>query len=136
MQATSTYFLSGLASGWTPCPTCGTPQPLHIVAPETLAAIQESAEEGTYQAGLFVITACRACGRHHADSDVSTVLWTHPVVQRFLAVYPRAIAEPATFGAYQSQLAIRVRWIAIVSAAQLTLFAHPQTLQVLASFRS
>jgi hypothetical protein len=135
MQVISAYFLSGLASGWVTCTKCGAAQPLRITGPEKLAAFQEPEEESSRQAGLYVVTACQACGRHHADSAVSPLLWPHPAVQQFLATYPRAIAEPEMLCAYHGQPAIRVRWTAIASATRLTLFAHPQTLRVLMTMR-
>lgn len=52
-----------------------------------------------------------------------------------MAQHPRWVNEPEALIEYNGQLAIRIRLTDIASAARLTLLAHSQTLQVLATFQ-
>jgi RNA polymerase sigma-70 factor (ECF subfamily) len=133
MRATSDYFLRGLASGWLACAACGTPQPVRVVGPGVPDAPVRP-EEGSAQSGWQVVTACRACGRHHADSGVAALLWTHPAVQRFLAAHPRSVTEPGALVEHLGSPAIRACQADVRGAARLTLFADPQTLRVRAAY--
>jgi RNA polymerase sigma-70 factor (ECF subfamily) len=138
MQAHATAFLPGLSSGSLPCFACGTPQPLHIIRRDAPHALTRSGGQHHQQqlspphaAGLVVSQACAACEHHHANVAVSTILWSSPVVQQFIAAHPRYVSEPETIIDYQGLHAIRVRMVDVLSAARLTLIVHPQTLHVL-----
>lgn len=76
---------------------------------------------------------CAACGEH-LDSPAGALLWLHPAAQRFFAQHPRCISEPEELEDYLGAPAIRARLSAVDGAARLTLLAHSQTLQVLATF--
>jgi RNA polymerase sigma factor (sigma-70 family) len=132
MHALSAYFLPGLASGWLTCPACGSPQPVRLAAAEDMPGAHHAFRK---KPGLMVTSPCQACGRHHADVPVASLLWLQPVVQRFLDAHPHAVMEPETYVEYLGQPAIRARLAAIASAARLTILAHPETLRVLTSFQ-
>lgn len=134
MQYAQAYFLPGLLSGRLACEKCGSLQPLILVRADELPSVPSGSHDHHDQSGLLLVTRCSACGWHHGEIAVATLLWTQPVVQGFLDAHPRSITEPETLVEYRGQLAIRVRMTDIVSAARLTLMAHPQTLRVLASF--
>jgi hypothetical protein len=136
MQYTHAYFLPGLVSGRLTCEACGALQPLDLVRADDLPGTSGGSHDHPDhhdQSGLLLVTQCPACGSHHAEIAVATLLWTQPVVQRFLDAHPRSVTEPETLIEYQGQLAILVRMTDISSAARLTLVSHPQTLQVLAA---
>jgi RNA polymerase sigma factor (sigma-70 family) len=139
MRFIHAYFLPGLISGRLACESCGTLQPLRLTrADERLDERESRHDDHHQQSSLLMIVqcpACRACGRHQAATGVAALLWTQPVIQRFLDSHPRSITEPETLIDYRGQLAVRIRLTDISSAARLTLVASPQTLQVLASFQ-
>jgi RNA polymerase sigma-70 factor (ECF subfamily) len=135
MQYTHAYFLPGLLSGRLTCEACGTLQPLDLVAADELPVVSSGSHDHHEQSGLLLVTQCPACGRHHAEIAVAALLWLHPVVQRFLDARPRTITEPEILVEYQGQPAIRIRMTDVSSTAKLTLVAHPQTLQLLATFQ-
>jgi RNA polymerase sigma factor (sigma-70 family) len=135
MQHTHAYFLPGLLSGRLACEKCGSLQHLDLVRTDELLSVSGGSHDQHDQhdqSGLLLVTRCPACGWHHAEIAVAALLWTQPVVQRFLDTHPRSMTEPETLVEYRGQIAIRVRMTDISSAAQLTLMAHPQTLRVLA----
>lgn len=132
MQYTHAYFLPGLESGELACEACGTPQPLRLVAVEQWDTYRARRHHDR-RSGVLMVVECPACGQHHAEMAVADLLWTHRAVQRFLDGYPRSITEPETLVEYRGSCAVRVRISAVSSADQLTLLAHPQTLQVLAT---
>ena len=135
MQHAHAYFLPGLLSGRLACEKCGSLQPLSLVRADELPTVGGGAHDHHDQAGLLLVTRCPACGWHHAEIAVAALLWTQPVVQRFLDAHPRTVTEPEVLVEYHGQPAIRVRMADLSSAARLTLLAHPQTLRVLATFQ-
>jgi RNA polymerase sigma factor (sigma-70 family) len=135
LQHTHAYFLPGLLSGRLTCETCGALQPLDLVAADDRQVVSSGSHDYHDQSGLLLATRCPACGSHHAEIPVAMVLWTQPVVQHFLDAHPRSVTEPETLVEYLGQPAIRVRMTDVCSAARLTLVAHSQTLQVLATFQ-
>jgi hypothetical protein len=134
MQHTHAYFLPGLLSGRLACEKCGSLQPLDLVRADELPSVGGGSHDRHHQSGLLMVTRCHACGWHHGEIAVAALLWTEPVVQRFLDVHPRSVTEPETLVEYQRQPTIRVRMTDMSSAVRLTLLAHPQTLQVLATY--
>jgi hypothetical protein len=133
MQYTSAYFLPGLLGGRLTCEACGALQPLDLVAADKLPIVSSGSHDHHEQSGLLLVTQCAACRRHRAEIAVAALLWLHPVVQRFLDTHPRTITEPEILVEYQGQPAICIRMTDVSSAAKLTLVAHPQTLQLLAT---
>jgi RNA polymerase sigma-70 factor (ECF subfamily) len=135
MQHTHAYFLPGLLSGRLACERCGSLQALDLVRVDDLPSEGSRSHDGHHQSGLLMVTRCHACGWHHGEIAVAALLWTEPVVQRFLDMHPRSVTEPETLVEYQGQPAIHVRMTDMSSAARVTLLAHPQTLQVLATYQ-
>src|SRR5262249_38046032 len=68
MQYTQAYFLPGLLSGAVACVTCGSLQPLDLVRADELPSYQGRAHGYRDQSGLFMVTQCSACRRHHGET--------------------------------------------------------------------
>ena len=135
MQHAHAYFLPGLLSGRLACEKCGSLQPLILVRADELPSVPGGSHDHHDHSGLLLVTRCSACRWHHGEIAVAALLWMQPVVQRFVDAHPRSMTEPETLVDYQGQPAIRVRMTDVSSAARLTLVAHPQTLQMLATFQ-
>ena len=124
---------TGLVSGQHPCPICGVPRMVRVLHPDEFAIAYPSSPNIPVQYSLLV-QDCPACNIH-VETIVEGILMLHPLIQRFMADYPRAILEPEIIVVYAEQPAIRMRLTDITSAARLTLLAHSRTLQVLATFQ-
>src|SRR5579883_2603584 len=109
-------------------------------------------EEGRLPVGIWLMPDNRLPGmlEHFCSFMVPSddVLWpiadnvllevvsktaVYATIQQFLAQHPRCVLGSEEIVDYQGQEAIRISLIDILSAAQLTLFLHSQTLQPLAT---
>ncbi|MEO8971616.1 MAG: RNA polymerase sigma factor, partial [Ktedonobacteraceae bacterium] len=80
----------------------------------------------------WIETTCPNCGT--CESDIATILITHPIVQRFFAQHERFISEPYKRLEYKGISVISARLTDVASAAQMTVLLNAQTLQILAVF--
>lgn len=80
----------------------------------------------------WIETNCPNCGKN--ESDIATILITHPVVQRFFLQHERGISEPYKLLDYNGQSVISARLTDVTSAEQLTILLNAQSLQILAVF--
>jgi RNA polymerase sigma factor (sigma-70 family) len=126
-------FAAGLSDDRQACPICGTLGQICIMNMEEFAAVCPF-QVCPSQHGYMVVSSCGSCGAF-VNTSVNGCFWLYPVVQSFMRQHPRSIFEPETLIEYAGQAAIRIRLVDITSAARLTLLAHPQTLQVLATFQ-
>lgn len=124
----TTYLLQGATSGWQTCIFCGSRQLVRITAPAELG------ERRGRWPGLQGIMSCTTCGEH-VNSPIGILVQLHPEAQRFMERHPRWTNQPETLVDYMGGQAIRIRLVDVTSAARLTLLAHPQTLQILATFQ-
>jgi len=76
---------------------------------------------------------CPDCGPGGMTAD--QLLSTHPAMQRFASRYPRWITETDLALEHAGQPALRLQFCDATGNARLTLLAHRQTLQVLATFQ-
>ncbi|MDQ2717427.1 MAG: RNA polymerase sigma factor [Chloroflexota bacterium] len=110
-----------LPDGWHTCPWCG------LFAQMLSTHVQETA--GTTE--LMVELHCLGCAAR-------TCVWawkllhSHPDVQRFMVAYPHWVCEAGDFTQFHDQPALCLRFVDNKSGSGLTLYAHPQTLTVLA----
>ncbi len=121
------YFTTALANGGRQrCLDCRAPITIRVVAYEQFAL------SGPIPHHFLLAHECPNCGPNL--SVAFAACWAHPIVQQFTARHPRWVMEPDTLERCAGQPAIRMRLVDFLSAARLTIFAHPQTLQVLATF--
>jgi hypothetical protein len=65
----------------------------------------------------------------------NAALWSHPVPRAFQEQHPQSIIGPEVMTEYANQPTLRFCLIDVTSNAQLIIFAHARTLQVLATFQ-
>jgi hypothetical protein len=74
------------------CAGCGICQKVIRSAITVPCRAKRHSMQGMY--ARLPVTQCPACGWHPAQIAVAALLWTQPVVQRFLDAHPRSITEP------------------------------------------
>jgi RNA polymerase sigma-70 factor (ECF subfamily) len=128
------YYTQILATGKHACSRCGAWVQTWVTGSDTLPDHRPWPGEFYYYHGIMILVACPACGLI-ANPSVSSYFFPHPEVQCFRQNHPRWIVETEISTHYAEQQAIRVRFADAVSTARLTLFVHPQTFQVFATFQ-
>jgi RNA polymerase sigma-70 factor (ECF subfamily) len=78
-----------------------------------------------------LLVACPRCG--HAAADLVNGLLLEPAARAFLLDRPHVITLPDIFASCAGQDAICSRLVDLQTAEELTIMAHPQTLQVMAT---
>ncbi len=126
-------FAAGLSSDRQVCPICGMPGQIHILNMEEFAAVCPFIPDSP-QPGFTIVLSCCNCAAF-VNASVNGCFWLHPAVQSFMAQHQRAIFEPEVLIEHAGQPVMHIRLVDITSAARLTLLAHPQTLQALATFQ-
>jgi len=126
-------FAAGLSDDRQACPICGTPGQLRIMNMEEFAAVCPF-QVCPSQHGYMVVSSGGSCGAF-VNTSVNGCFWLYPVLRSFMRQRPRSIFELEELIEYAGQAVIHIRLVDITSAARLTLLAHPQTLQVLATFQ-
>jgi hypothetical protein len=107
-------------------------EPLPHLIPDTSDETEVEANFPLPPDRYWVETDCPNCGKN--ESDIATILITHPVVQRFFLQHERGISEPYKLLDYNGQLVISARLTDVTSAEQLTILLNAQSLQILAVF--
>src|SRR5262249_29202022 len=88
---------------------------------------------------FWIHTRCVYCGSDLDEcgglpSVDQVVYWSHPRTRQFLQQHPRWSSVPARAVTHAEQPAILFQLIDLESADQLTVLAHPQTLQIFSLF--
>jgi len=111
------------------CLCCGEPVQTRIIGP---------GEPDRLLPQRFLLTLrldCAACGTSLATWAGSLIAATHLPARQFMQYHPRSIVEPEEMTEYEGQSVLRIGLTDMASTARLVLLAHPQTLQVLVTFR-
>ncbi len=112
------------------CLCCGEPVQARIIGP---------GEPDRLLPQRFLLTLrldCAACGTSLATWAGSLIPAMHLPARQFMQRHPRSIVEPEEMTEYKGQSVLRVSLTDVASTARLVLLAHPQTLQVLATFQA
>jgi RNA polymerase sigma-70 factor (ECF subfamily) len=120
------------------CGTCQSPVQVHLV---TRHAALEDAPEPVLDAVPFpllrerscLLVECPRCG--YSAADLVNGLLLEPTARAFLLDRPHVITLPDSLASYGGQDAICSRLVDLETAEELTIMAHPQTVQVLATLR-
>lgn len=80
----------------------------------------------------WVRTDCQTCGA--CESDIATILITHPIVQRFFMQHERFVSEPYKLIEHNGTSVISAQLTDVTSATQLTILLNAQTLQIMTVF--
>jgi len=132
VQVIQPYFSQALVQGWEHCPQCKAVAPVRIVDAEERS---EKLLRLPPWSGLLLVLVCPSCGYLSSASIGAIVCYGNAAALDFIEHHPRWINEPERLVEYKEQQAIRVRLTDITCAAQLTLFVHRHTWQVLATFQ-
>ena len=81
---------------------------------------------------FYLMVDCPNCGIF--GSDIVSTFIVHPAVMTFFEQHSRFITEPSTSTEFKGQQVIHARLIDLTSTEKLSILAHRQTLQVLATF--
>jgi len=81
---------------------------------------------------FYLMVDCPNCGIF--GSDIVSTFIVHPAVMTFFEQHSRFITEPSTSIEFKGQQVIHARLIDLTSDDKLTILAHRQTLQILATF--
>jgi RNA polymerase sigma-70 factor (ECF subfamily) len=129
-EAMLSWMPQAIADGGYPCHACGKPAKLRLIPPNEPYA------------GIFFLhpehvlaLICPYCGECSSMWAGNAALWFHPVPRSFQERHPRSIIGPELITEYANQPALRFCLIDVISNAQLIIFAHARTLQVLATFQ-
>jgi RNA polymerase sigma factor (sigma-70 family) len=113
--------------------TCGTCQcPVHVRIGNRHAPgdTPEPGPSPFFPDRSYFFIDCPRCGSYGADL---ALLLLEPVACAFVVDRPRVIIEPDTLASYAGQDAICSRLVDLNTAERVTIMAHPETLQVMAT---
>jgi RNA polymerase sigma factor (sigma-70 family) len=131
MRAISRHLLQAVANGQMSCKFCGKLAPIEVGGPKQEVS---STPDDPLKRRFWIRGLCPHCGRMLGGfSADDAVYWSHPAIQAFILRRPRWRNEPDLPITYQGQPAILFRLSDRMSAAQLDVIAHRQTLRVLAT---
>jgi RNA polymerase sigma-70 factor (ECF subfamily) len=131
MRAVSRHLLQAVADGQIPCKSCGKLGPVEVGDPKQEVSLTP---DDPLKRRFWIRGRCPHCGQVSAGfSADDAVYWSHPAIQAFIQRHPRWRNEPDLPIIYQWQPAILFRLSDPMSAAQLDVIAHRQTLRVLAT---
>jgi RNA polymerase sigma-70 factor (ECF subfamily) len=123
----STDYVAALRQGWQPCPGCKGPAPVRLIGP--------GGSLGSFADQARLIITCPRCGTIISPAALAAY-WTDqittPLALSFVDSHPRWRIQPDVSTQYDGRAAFQFRMVDTASAAQLTLLADAQTLQVLA----
>ena len=112
------------------CPICQSPVQIQIIDRSTLVP-----PHSLYDAlplGIYARVDCPSCGTGFCEAYIPVLL--HTAIRDFI-LRPRVLYEPAIFTTYAGQDAISFRLADLGGTDVLTVIAHPQTLQLMATTR-
>jgi hypothetical protein len=123
----ATDYVAALSQGWQACPGCKSAVPVRLIGPGgSLGAFADQAR---------LIITCPRCGMIISPAALAAY-WTDammtPLALAFVDTHPRWRIQPDVSTEYDGRAAFQFRMVDTSSAAQLTLLADAQTLQVLA----
>jgi RNA polymerase sigma-70 factor (ECF subfamily) len=129
MRAVSRHLLRAVADGQMPCKYCGKLGPVEVGDPKQEASLTA---DDPLKRRFWIRGLCPHCGQVSAGfSADDAVYWSHPGTQAFIQRHARWRNEPDLPIIYQGQPAILFRLSDAMSAAQLDVIAHRQSLRVL-----
>ncbi len=124
------YNIDLVNTGNSPCPICQSPVQIQIIDRSTLVP-----PHSLYDAlplGIYARVDCPSCGTGFCEAYIPVLL--HTAIRDFI-LRPRVLYEPAIFTTYAGQDAIGFRLVDLGGTDVLTVMAHPQTLQLMATTR-
>nr|MBA2287710.1 sigma-70 family RNA polymerase sigma factor [Ktedonobacteraceae bacterium] len=124
LQTFPRFYSQAFTTGSHPCPMCKQEAKFQGIKPQMLPE--------PFSQHYCIVLQCPQCGTVTATAITACLFDAQ--AQQFMAQHPRTIVEPEQLVEYKGQPAMRARLTDLMSASRLTLFIHPQTLQVLDTF--
>lgn len=132
MRGVSHHLLQAISTGTLACKYCGKSALIRV---NDLKERLQSTSGRLFQRHFWISGHCPHCGNKIGGfSADDAVYWSRPEIQAFIQRYPRWLNEPDLPIEYEGQPAILFRLSDSMSAAQLHVITHRQTLQMLATF--
>jgi RNA polymerase sigma-70 factor (ECF subfamily) len=136
MRAACEFF--SVAVQYRVCGTCQSPVHVQLVTPhagldDAPAPVVNSVPFSLLRERSCLLIECPRCG--YSTADLVNGLLLEPVARAFLLDRPHVISLPDTIAPYAGQDAFCSRLVDLQTAEELTIMAHPQTLEVMAILR-
>jgi RNA polymerase sigma factor (sigma-70 family) len=131
IQQVAPRALDGLRA-LTSCPACNGPAQSRLVPGTEVAHLAPA--KSHLPAFTYLAFDCRTCGQGFA-SPCAIAGVADPLVRAFMLSRTRWRIERTEVSTFQCSPALRSRLVDLETGAQLTFFAHPETLKVLATFK-
>lgn len=129
MRAACEYFANAVRHRV--CGMCQSPVQVRLVSRYALGDAPAPVPFPLFPQRSYLIIDCPQCGS--ATADVINGLLLEPAARAFVLDRPQVIIEPDFLASYAGQDAICSRLVDLKTAEQLTIMAHPETLQVIAT---
>ncbi|HZO73709.1 MAG TPA: RNA polymerase sigma factor [Ktedonobacteraceae bacterium] len=123
VQMAPAFYVKALQTGYQNCLWCKTPAKLR--------GIEQYTFPPPFHKRVGLVLECPQCGDQ--VSGIISACMDYAIIQQFLAQHPRCILGSEEIVDYQGQETIHISLVDMLSASQLTLFLHSQTLQPLAT---
>ncbi|HJT56770.1 MAG TPA: RNA polymerase sigma factor [Ktedonobacteraceae bacterium] len=124
------WMPQAIADGSYPCHACGKLVKLRLIPPN-----EPYADYYFLHPEHVLALICPSCGECSSMWAGNAAVWFSPISRAFQEQHPRSIIGPEIMTEYANQPALRFCLIDVTSNAQLIIFAHARTLQVLATFQ-
>jgi RNA polymerase sigma-70 factor (ECF subfamily) len=136
MRAACEYFST--AVHYRVCGTCQSPVSVQLVTrhaalEDAPAPVLNSVPLPLLRERSCLLVECPRCG--YAAADLINGLLLEPAARAFLLDRPRVITLPDSLKSFAGHDAICSRLVDLQTAEEVTIMAHPQTLQVMATLR-
>jgi hypothetical protein len=133
MRAACEYFSTAVHRRL--CGTCQSPVHVRLVTRHALADAPLPAPilPSLFPERSYLLVDCPRCG--YSGADLVNGLLLEPAARAFLLDRPRAITLPDALVSCGGQDAICSRLVDLKTAEQITIMAHPRTLEIMATLR-
>lgn len=129
MRAACEYFSTAVHGRV--CGMCRSGVQVRVITRHAVGDVPLPVRSPLFPQRSFLIIDCPRCG--YSMSDVVDGLLLEPAARAFLVDRPHVISEPDIVAPYGGQEAICSRLVDLDTAEHLTIVAHPETLQILAT---
>lgn len=134
MRAACEYFSTAVSHRV--CRTCASPVQVELVTrhaalEDAPAPVLNAVPVPLLRLRSCLLIVCPRCG--HYVADLVNGLLLEPAARAFLLDRPHVVTLPDVYASFAGQDAICSRLVDLQTAEEMTIMAHPQTLQVMAT---
>ena len=113
------------------CSTCQSPVHVRPVTRHTPGAVPVPVPSPLFPQRSYLFIECPQCGT--SLTDLGHVLLEDPAARAFVLERPHVLCEPDTLVSYAGQEALCSRLVDLNTDEQVTILAHPETLEIMAT---